>query len=156
MPLFSYKAVRDDGSTVIDQLNAATVAEVRETLEDRGYLVLDVRKKGLLASRRGASAKEFLILQRICDRRLRTRSCARDWMVKRAIAILIRCRTDEFSACSQRLGKENEDRIVRFMIRGVPPLIIEIDIEPVIQPEAATHADEHGICAGRRYGQAVS
>ena len=61
MPLFSYKAVCEDGSTVVDEQTAATSAEVRASLEDRGYLVLDVRKKGAFAGSRGANPKEFLI-----------------------------------------------------------------------------------------------
>ena len=61
MPLFSYKAVREDGSTVVDELTAATSSEARDTLHDRGFLVLEVRKKGSLTGDRGASPKEFLI-----------------------------------------------------------------------------------------------
>lgn len=61
MPTFSYKAMREDGSTIVDQMHAASGAEVRETLEDRGYLVLEIKKKGVLAGSRGSSPKEFLI-----------------------------------------------------------------------------------------------
>jgi type IV pilus assembly protein PilC len=61
MPIFTYRAVREDGTSVADEFTAATAAEVRQALEVRGYLVLDVQKKqaGLVGG--GASQKEFLI-----------------------------------------------------------------------------------------------
>ncbi len=61
MPLYTYKAVREDGSPVADELMAATTAEVRQTLEAKGYLVLEVQKKaaGLMGGRTGQ--KDFLI-----------------------------------------------------------------------------------------------
>ena len=45
MPIFTYKAVREDGTSVADELMATTTAEVRQALEARGYLVLEVQKK---------------------------------------------------------------------------------------------------------------
>ncbi len=61
MPLFSYKAVREDGTSVRDEMTAASASEVRETLESRGSLVLEVRKKRARAGTGGASQKDFLI-----------------------------------------------------------------------------------------------
>ena len=61
MPTFTYKAVREDGTSVADELTAATVADVRHTLEARGYLVLDVRTKKTGLGVGGASQKDFLI-----------------------------------------------------------------------------------------------
>jgi len=61
MPLFTYKAVREDGTSVADELMAATTTEVRQALEARGYLVLDVRKKQAGLRGAGASQKDFLI-----------------------------------------------------------------------------------------------
>ena len=61
MPLFFYKAVREDGSTIVDELTAVTSAAARETLQDRGFLVLEIRKKSSFISDRGASPKELLI-----------------------------------------------------------------------------------------------
>lgn len=61
MPLFTYKAVREDGTAVTDELMAATTAEVRQALEARGYLVLDVRTKRAGLRGAGASQKDFLI-----------------------------------------------------------------------------------------------
>jgi type IV pilus assembly protein PilC len=61
MPLFIYKAVREDGSSVADELNAASTAEARQMLEAKGYLVLNVQKKGGIRGGKGGSAKEFLI-----------------------------------------------------------------------------------------------
>src|SRR5512139_3387569 len=60
MPIFTYKAVREDGTSVADDLTAGTVAEVRQVLEAKGYLVLDVHAKGGIA-RGGASQKDFLL-----------------------------------------------------------------------------------------------
>ncbi len=62
MPLYTYKAVREDGSSVVDQAVAANAAELRRELEDRGYLVLNVGKKGAgFLSGSGGSAKDFLL-----------------------------------------------------------------------------------------------
>jgi type IV pilus assembly protein PilC len=61
MPLFTYKAVREDGTSVADEVMAADAAELRLTLEAKGYLVLNLQKK--TAGIRGGkgSAKDFLI-----------------------------------------------------------------------------------------------
>ena len=61
MPLFTYKAVREDGTAVTDELTAANVSEVHQALEARGYLVLDVRIKRAGIRGSGASQKDFLI-----------------------------------------------------------------------------------------------
>src|SRR5512133_846051 len=61
MPTFIYRAVREDGSSVADEFTAATAAEVRQALEIRGYLVLDVQKKQAALVGGGASQKDFLI-----------------------------------------------------------------------------------------------
>ncbi len=61
MPLFTYKAVREDGCSVSDELAAATTAEVRQTLEAKGYLVLDIQKKAAGIRGGRANQKDFLI-----------------------------------------------------------------------------------------------
>lgn len=61
MPLFTYKAVREDGTSIADELTAATAAEVRQALEARGYLVLNVQVKRTGIRGAGASQKDFLI-----------------------------------------------------------------------------------------------
>lgn len=61
MPLFTYKAIREDGASVTDEAMSADAAELRQELEARGYLVLSLEKKrAALGSGRG-SAKDFLI-----------------------------------------------------------------------------------------------
>lgn len=61
MPHFTYKAVREDGTTITDEAMAADSAELRRELETRGYLVLGLeKKKAVLWGGRG-SAKDFLI-----------------------------------------------------------------------------------------------
>lgn len=67
MPLFTYKAVREDGTSVAEETMAADAAELRLTLEAKGYLVLDVRKKEAVFGTRKGSAKDFLIFnQEFC------------------------------------------------------------------------------------------
>jgi type IV pilus assembly protein PilC len=61
MPLFLYKAMREDGSSVTDEIMAATAAEARQQLESRSYLVLDIRKKSAGIRGGKASQKDFLI-----------------------------------------------------------------------------------------------
>jgi type IV pilus assembly protein PilC len=60
MPLFTYKAVREDGTSIVDQAVAADARELREELEGRGYLVLSVGKKSSFSSKSG-NAKDFLL-----------------------------------------------------------------------------------------------
>lgn len=61
MPLYTYKAVREDGSSIHDEAIAADPAELRRELEGRGLLVLDVAKKRAgIRSGRG-NAKDFLL-----------------------------------------------------------------------------------------------
>ncbi len=61
MPFFTYKAVREDGTSVIDEAMAGNAAELRQELEGRGYLVLDLEKKRAALKTGRGSAKEFLI-----------------------------------------------------------------------------------------------
>jgi type IV pilus assembly protein PilC len=60
MPLFFYKAVRDDGTSFTDEAMAADAAELRRDLEGRGYLVLTLSKKKTALGGR-ATAKDFLL-----------------------------------------------------------------------------------------------
>jgi type IV pilus assembly protein PilC len=60
MPLFIYKAVREDGTSFTEEAMAADAAELRRDLEGRGYLVLSLAKKKTTL-RRGASTKDFLL-----------------------------------------------------------------------------------------------
>ena len=61
MPLFTYKAVREDGTSFVDESMATDAEELRRDLEGRGYLVLSLGKKktGLRGGR--SSAKDFLL-----------------------------------------------------------------------------------------------
>ena len=61
MPLFTYKAIREDGSTVTDEAMAADAAALRHELEARGYLVLSLGKKSMALQGGRGSAKDFLI-----------------------------------------------------------------------------------------------
>jgi len=61
MPLYTYKAVREDGTSVIDEAMAENAPELRRELEDRGYLVLSLEKKHSPLRRSGGSPKDFLI-----------------------------------------------------------------------------------------------
>jgi type IV pilus assembly protein PilC len=60
MPLFTYKAVREDGTSFTDEATAGDAAELRRDLEGRGYLVLSLSKKKT-SLRGGASTKDFLL-----------------------------------------------------------------------------------------------
>ncbi len=61
MPLFAYKAVREDGTSTSDEALAADVGDLRRDLEGRGYLVLNIAggKAGLRGGR--GSANDFLL-----------------------------------------------------------------------------------------------
>ncbi len=61
MPLFAYKVVHEDGTSVNDEAMAADADDLRRDLESRGYLVLTIaeKKAGLLGGR--GKAKDFLI-----------------------------------------------------------------------------------------------
>ena len=62
MPVFTYKVVREDGTSVTDETMAANADELRQSLEARGYLVLNLEKKKTALGRGGrSSAKDFLI-----------------------------------------------------------------------------------------------
>lgn len=61
MPLYTYKAMREDGTVVTDEALAADVEELRQDLVSRGYLVTSLQEKKIgLGSTRG-TAKDFLI-----------------------------------------------------------------------------------------------
>jgi type IV pilus assembly protein PilC len=61
MPLFAYKVVREDGTSVNDEAMAADAGDLRRDLEARGYLILSIaEKKAGLRGGRG-NAKDFLI-----------------------------------------------------------------------------------------------
>ncbi|MGE5809155.1 MAG: type II secretion system F family protein [Nitrospirota bacterium] len=60
MPLFVYKAVREDGTSFTEEAIAGDAAELRRDLEGKGYLVLSlVKKKTVIRGR--ASTKDFLL-----------------------------------------------------------------------------------------------
>lgn len=61
MPFFTYKAVREDGTSVIDGAMAGDAEELRQELEGRGYLVLNLEKKRAALRGGRGSAKEFLL-----------------------------------------------------------------------------------------------
>jgi len=61
MPLFTYKVLREDGSTVSDEAVAGDAGELRQILVARGYLVIELRKKRTGLRPEGGSAKDFLI-----------------------------------------------------------------------------------------------
>ncbi len=61
MAFFTYKAVREDGTSVIDEAMAGDAAELRQELEGRGYLVLSLEKKRSSLRRGRGSTKNFLI-----------------------------------------------------------------------------------------------
>ncbi|MDH4161238.1 MAG: type II secretion system F family protein [Nitrospirota bacterium] len=61
MPQFTYKAVREDGTSLSDELTAPTASEARLLLEARGLLVLSLQKKKTGMSGGRASQKDFLI-----------------------------------------------------------------------------------------------
>jgi type IV pilus assembly protein PilC len=61
MAFFTYKAVREDGTSVIDEAMAGNAAELRKELEDRGYLILSLEKKRSSLQRGRGSTKNFLI-----------------------------------------------------------------------------------------------
>ncbi len=61
MPLFTYQAVREDGTSFSSEAVAADVEELRRELEGRGYLVLGLAEKKSAARRGGYHAKDFLL-----------------------------------------------------------------------------------------------
>ncbi len=61
MPHFTYNAVREDGTSVIDEASAGNAAELRQELEGRGYLVLSLEKKRKVLQGGRGNAKDFLI-----------------------------------------------------------------------------------------------
>ncbi|HEX9020144.1 MAG TPA: type II secretion system F family protein [Nitrospirota bacterium] len=61
MPHFTYKAVRDDGTTVTDEAVAGDAAVLRQELEAKGYLVLNLQKKRTALSGGRGKAKDFLV-----------------------------------------------------------------------------------------------
>ncbi len=61
MAFFTYKAVREDGTSVIDEAMAGDAEELRQELEGRGYLILSLEKKRSAIGRGRGSSKNFLI-----------------------------------------------------------------------------------------------
>jgi type IV pilus assembly protein PilC len=61
MPFFTYKAVREDGTSVIDDAVAENAMELRQELEGRGYLVLSLEKKRATLKGSRGNAKDFLL-----------------------------------------------------------------------------------------------
>ncbi len=61
MPLFTYKALREDGATLAEEAVAGDAEELRQMLAARGYLIVELRKKKSGLGREGGSAKDFLI-----------------------------------------------------------------------------------------------
>ncbi len=61
MPSFTYKAVREDGTSINDEAIAGNAAELRQELESRGYLILSLEKKGAAMRGGRGSPKDFLI-----------------------------------------------------------------------------------------------
>jgi len=61
MPLFTYKAVREDGTSFVDEAMATDAVELRQDLEGRGYLVLSLDKKRASLWGGRSSAKDFLL-----------------------------------------------------------------------------------------------
>ncbi len=61
MPLFVYKVLREDGTSIVDQATAGDASELRRELEGRGYLILSMSKKGSSLGRTGGTSKEFLL-----------------------------------------------------------------------------------------------
>jgi type IV pilus assembly protein PilC len=61
MPLFSYRALREDGVTLAEDAVAGDAEELRQMLAARGYLVVDLRQKKSGLGAKGGSTKDFLI-----------------------------------------------------------------------------------------------
>ena len=61
MLIFTYSAVREDGTSVAAEFTIATVDEVRQAWETRGYLVLAVQKKQAAFRSGGTNPKDFLL-----------------------------------------------------------------------------------------------
>ncbi len=61
MPLFTFQAVREDGTSFSSEAMAADAEELRRDLEGRGYLVLGLAEKKATVRRAGQGAKDFLL-----------------------------------------------------------------------------------------------
>ena len=61
MPLFTYKAMREDGTSVHDEMQASNEAQLRLELESRGYLVTSLQAKKTGLRKKSGNAKDFLI-----------------------------------------------------------------------------------------------
>lgn len=61
MPLFIYKAVREDGVTFTSEATAVDAAALRRELAARGFLVLSLSRKRIGVRRGGFRPKDFLI-----------------------------------------------------------------------------------------------
>ncbi len=61
MPQFIYKAVREDGTSISSEAIAASVEELRQELENKGYLVLSLAAKKNRFEKKGGNEKDFLL-----------------------------------------------------------------------------------------------
>ncbi len=61
MPLFTYQAVREDGTSFTSEAMASDAEELRRELEGKGYLILGLAEKRAFLRGGGYSAKDFLL-----------------------------------------------------------------------------------------------
>jgi type IV pilus assembly protein PilC len=61
MALFTYKALREDGTSVAEEVMAGDAEELRQELEAKGYLVLSLEKKKKVFWGERGSSKDFLL-----------------------------------------------------------------------------------------------
>jgi len=61
MPLYEYKAVREDGTSFSSESVATDENELRQDLEGRGYLVLSLTRKKIPLRGGGYNSKDFLL-----------------------------------------------------------------------------------------------
>lgn len=61
MPLFTYKVLREDGTSFSDEAMAGSDAELRQELEAKGYLILSLAEKRVRLRNSGAKPKDFLL-----------------------------------------------------------------------------------------------
>jgi type IV pilus assembly protein PilC len=61
MPLFMYKAIREDGVSFTSETMASDATTLRRELEAKGYLVLSLNRKRVRLQRGGFGPKDFLL-----------------------------------------------------------------------------------------------
>ncbi len=61
MPLFTYRAIRADGTSTAGETTANDAGELRQDLEAKGYLVLELRQKMQGFGQRRINPKDFLL-----------------------------------------------------------------------------------------------